>query len=559
MSFATHARNRNSERLIALLSAVAVLMSLMAIYAAPAKAHHPTTTAEVVCVDEDVAISYTSTSWQNGSAHGDIRIQVSVNGGDWNQVASGAYNSGNGYSFSGTFDAAPYVGSSIRVRSIAVGNWQSGAGPGNGHPDATTSSFNVVDNCVPDDQPVNVTVSGGVCEFVQGSAVGSATVTINPASGATVNVYSDAGLTNLVGTRTSSGTVTGLAPGTYYWTATAADGYDLTGSASGQFTIEDCTPPPPPSGWACVDGDVVFIPDATDFDGTLYETEQDAMNDPDCTPPPPPSGWACVDGDVVFIEDGTDFDGTLHETREEAENDPNCAPPQVGASIVVSVASTCTETDGVGQGEIAVTVSVDGGATVTITDENGAVVGTFTADGTLTVPEGATYTWVAVPSDGFEFPEGFEATGTLTIETCSTETPPPPPDEVAAAIRVTVSGTCELDGDEGEGFIDVSLSVANGATVVIRDADGDVVGTVTDDATLSVPEGATYTWSATPNEGFEFPAGFASSGSVTIERCSDPESLPFTGFDPMGMGLFAILLVGAGITAIYKAPREEGA
>ncbi len=556
MSFAIHARNRNAERLTALVSAVALLMSLMAIYAAPAKAHHPTTTASVVCVGPDVAIQYTSTSWQNGSSHNDIRIQISVNGGNWTQVASGAYNQANGYTFSGTIPADSYVGDSVRVRSWAQGTWTNGAAAGNGHRDATTGSFTVVDACDPGDQPVNVTVSGGVCEVVQGSAAGSATITINPASGATVNVYSDAGLTSLVDTRTSSGTVTGLAPGTYYWTATAADGYELTGSGSGQFTIEDCTPPPPPAGWACVDEEVVFIEDATDFEGTLYETEQDAMNDPDCTPPPPPpSGWVCQNGDVSFMEDATGYEGTLYDTEEEAANDPDCA--EVAASIVVSVTSSCTVNDGVGQGEINVIVSVDGGATVTITDESGAVVGTFTSDGTLAVPEGATYTWVAVPSDGFEFPEGFAATGTVTIETCTPTTPPP--DEVMAAIRVTVSGSCELDGDEGEGFIDVTLSVANGATVVVRDADGDVVGTVTDDATLSVPEGATYTWSATPSEGFEFPAGFASSGSVTIERCSDPETLPFTGFDPMGMGLFAILLVGAGITAIYRAPREEGA
>ncbi len=515
MSFATYARNRNAERLIALLSAVAVLMSLMAIYAAPANAHHPTTTASVVCVGPDVAIQYTSRSWQNGSGHSDIRIQVSVNNGAWTQVASGAYTSANNYQFSGTIDAESYVGQSIRVRSWAQGTWDNGSAAGNGHRDATTSSFTVVDDCDPGDQPVNVTVSGGVCEVVQGSASGSVAITIDPASAATVNVYSDAARTNLVGSRTTSGTLDNLAPGTYYWTATAATGYELSGSSTGQFTIDDCTPPPPPSGWACVDGEVEFIEDATGFEGDLYETEQEAMNDPDC------------------FED------------------------QVGASIVVTVESTCTLADGLGQGEIAVTVSVDGGATVTITDESGAVVGTFTADGTLTVPEGATYTWVAVPSDGFEFPEGFQATGTVTIETCTPTTPPP--DEVAASIRVTVSGSCELDGDEGEGFGDITLSVANGATVVVRDSDGDVVGTVTDDATLTVPEGATYTWQATPNEGFEFPAGFASSGSVTIERCSDPESLPFTGFDPMGMGLFAILLVGAGITAIYKAPREEGA
>jgi hypothetical protein len=229
-----------------------------------------------------------------------------------------------------------------------------------------------------------------------------------------------------------------------------------------------------------------------------------------------------------------------------------CTPPdEVGASISVTVEGTCEVTDGVGSGEIEVTIAVADGATVTITDEGGAVVGTFTSDGTLSVPERASYSWVAIPSDGFEFPVGFESSGTIDIDGCT-------PDEVLASIQVTVSGTCELDGDEGEGFVDINMSVPDGATVVVRDSDGDVVGTLTDDATLSVPEGATYTWEATASEGFEFPAGFDSDGTITIERCSDPETLPFTGFDPYQMGVFAILLMGAGVAAMYLGPKEEG-
>jgi hypothetical protein len=641
MSFSTLARNKNSERLIALLSAVAVLMSLMAIYAAPAKAHHPTTTAGVVCDGPDVAVSYTSTSWQNGSRHDDIRIQVSVNGGGWTEVASGAYNAGNGYTFSGTFDASPYVGESIRVRSWAEGTWFNGSAAGNGHPDATTAPFTVTDNCGPDD--VSVTVGAGVCDVVQGQASGSIDVSITPASGATVNVYSDAGQTNLVGSLTETESIDDLPPGTYYWTAAANGNFQLTGPSSGQVTIADCevTVSVEAGGVCTVDnsgaavGSVEIVIDPTSgavvtvysdaamtqevldtdasgtFDlapGTYYWTADAADGfdidgdssgqftiDP-CEVSVDVSGECVLDGSLgtgvitvtISVDGGanvtvTDGGGAVVATLTEsgAVNVPEgetyswaanaapgfamsgddsgsveieeCTPPtEVGASILVTVEGTCEINDGLGQGEIEVTVSVTDGATVVITDSSGDVVGTFTSDGTLTVPEGATYTWEATPSEGFEFPPGFESSGSIAIDGCT-------PDEVLASIQVTVSGSCELDGDEGQGVVDITMSVPDGATVVVRDSDGDVVGALTDDGTLSVPEGATYTWVATPSEGFEFPPGFDSSGSFTIERCSDPETLPFTGFDPFQMGVFAILLMGAGVAAMYLAPREEGA
>jgi len=292
-----------------------------------------------------------------------------------------------------------------------------------------------------------------------------------------------------VATLTESGTVTVPEGASFSWTANSTDGFTISGDDSGTVDIEECTPPP--------------------------------VEPPPVEPPP-------------------------------VEPPPVEPPTDVGASISVTVEGVCEVTDGVGRGEIVVTIAVADGATVTVTDESGVVVGTFTSDGVLSVPEGAVYSWVAVPSDGFEFPVGFESSGTIDIGGCT-------PDEVLASIQVTVSGICELDGDEGEGFVDVSISVPDGATVVVRDSDGDVVGTLTDDATLSVPEGATYTWEATASEGFEFPPGFASSGSITIERCSDPETLPFTGFDPYQMGVFAILLMGAGVTAMYFGARREGA
>jgi hypothetical protein len=300
---------------------------------------------------------------------------------------------------------------------------------------------------------------------------------------------------------------------------------------------------PPPSGWACVDGSVEFIEDATDFEGTLYDTEEEAANDPACAEEPP-SGWACVDGSVEFIEDATDFEGTLYDTEEEAANDPACA--EVQAAIFVTVTGECQVLDSGPAGVIEVNVSVAGGADVTIRDSEGAVIATLSEDGTVTVPQGRTYTWEATQNEGFQFPEGYENTGTIDIGTC---------DEVLASIVVTVSGSCVLVGDGGQGNIEVGISVAGGATVVVRNASDTVVGTFTGDGTAEVPEGATYTWEATANEGFEFPSGTATSGSITIETCSNPETLPFTGPEDLWMAPLAALLMAAGAFLVRGSRR----
>jgi len=132
-------------------------------------------------------------------------------------------------------------------------------------------------------------------------------------------------------------------------------------------------------------------------------------------------------------------------------------------------------------------------------------------------------------------------------------------DEVQAAIFVNAAGTCVEDDGEGEGVISVTVSVDGGATVVIRDSDNDVMGTFTSDGSVTVPEGATYTWAATPSEGFEFPSGADSSGSITIETCSDPETLPFTGLNLDTMATVAGVLLGAGLLMLLAMRREEEA
>jgi hypothetical protein len=264
----------------------------------------------------------------------------------------------------------------------------------------------------------------------------------------------------------------------------------------------------------------------------------------DCTPTTPPSGWACINGEVEFIEDATNFGGTLYETEEEAAQDVNCT--EVQAAIFVTVSASCEILASGPSGVIEVTLSVVGGADVVIRDSDGEVVGTLSEDGTITVPQGQAYLWEATANEGFQFPEGFDSTGVVDIGTC---------DEVMASIVVTVSSTCQVRGNDGQGVISADISVDDGADVVIRDSDGDIVGTFTSDGSVIVPEGATYTWQATPSEGFEFPSGAATSGSITIETCSNPETLPFTGPENLWMAPLAALLMAAGAFLLRGSKR----
>ena len=214
---------------------------------------------------------------------------------------------------------------------------------------------------------------------------------------------------------------------------------------------------------------------------------------------------------------------------------------QVEASIVVTVGTACiTEGDGQ-QAVLDVTMSVDGGATVVIRDSNGAVVGTFTDSGTLDVVQNATYTWEATPSAGFVFPPGSETSGLLTV---------PPCDEVLASIVVSVGASCVQTSSGAEARINVNVSVADGATVVVTDSDGDVVGTFTDDGSVAAQTSSTYSWAATPSEGFEFPAGSATSGAVTTANCVD--NLPLTGFGSGPLAVIAALLLATGLSLVVS-------
>lgn len=168
-----------------------------------------------------------------------------------------------------------------------------------------------------------------------------------------------------------------------------------------------------------------------------------------------------------------------------------------------------------------------------------------------TVPEG----WIldSVVCDDGSSPDSIEITSQKVV-TCTFTNAPEPPDEVEAAIVVDVDTTCTVVDENSVGELVISVSVDGGATVVVRDSDGDVVATVTEDARIDAEPGATYTWQATPSEGFEFPAGSAASGTVTVEDCV--ASLPFTGANDFGLAFLAAALVLTGSAVLYSERKR---
>ncbi len=518
MSFATSIRNRVGDRFVALLATVGLIMSTMVIFASPAMAHHPVIDSYSRCLnDGTLGLVVRSKAWtfnpdQYGN-HDDVRLEVQLPGSStWYEVGSGAYTPENGRRFEVRLPATFEITSGVTVgdlegQTIGVRAWimdTNGGQPG-------------------------------------------------------VGWYNDAG---------------------DYNTADAGNG---NADSTMTLTLLDCETPTPPSGWACVNGDVTFIEDATDFEGTLYDTQEEAAQDEGCVPPPTPPGWACVDGSVIEVDRGT-FEGneTIYDSPGEAAQDEGCRPPsnptppgwacvdgsviqvdratfegpetiydseadasqapgcvEVSAATTFTIGGDCSESDG------AVTFTVSGelgeGLSLVVAGETVDTAGPYSVD----VGSAGEHPYLVTVGDGYELAEGSPAAeGSVSVPDCT------PPDEVAALILVDVWGTCEVVGDDGVGNIHVTMSVPGGATVEVRDSDGNLEGILEDDGTITVADDATYSWVATVSEGNEFPSDFDSTGSVAIEDCTPVEELPFTGLDAGWMAMLATALLGAGALVV---------
>ena len=570
---------RRFERLIALVSAVGLLMSVMVVFADAALAHHPEISANEVCAEGGLAIAYESISWRtdggSGSAHNDIRIEVRVNGaGPWVQVGSGAYNAGNNYRFSGSFDGVPYDGQNIVVRARAVGPWINGEGGGETR---STSTIAVDRECT---RSVRVLMNTSACAVdQQGAPRGAVTFEILPSSGATVQVYSNSNFTGGVGGALENDDSLPLAPGTYYWKATADSGFGFTGPSTGSFTIAPCQSSVAVVSGQCVVTDGVAVGSASvAIDPTsgatvwVYDSEDDlvatfigsggtaslAPGDYTWTasagngyqlPDDQQSGAFTIDpcdasvvvvygdcginegGDPVGIVEVTidptsgaivvitgpggpyDFSGPGGSVELAPGSYSWTASPGSGFAIsgpatgeftldpctsTVSVGSTsCQVVDDVALGSATVSIAPASGANVVISGPGGPYA--FSGDGgSVNLPPGD-YTWEATPGSGFSLTG--PSSGSFKIDPCTAS--------------VSVSGMCQLHGEVGSGVIEVTI--AGSAEVSIYDGTT-LVETVTSTGTITVDEGTTYTWSATPGSGFAIEG--VSEGEVDIEPCS---------------------------------------
>jgi hypothetical protein len=428
------------------------------------------------------------------------------------------------------------------------------------HAAAPTNNVNSIEpacaQLIEDEREVEVAVAANSCLVdEQGQPVGSIDVTIDPGSRATVDIYGDEAKTDLVATLTGTDTIEDLAPGTYYWEATPDAGYELTGPAEGQVTIEDCEVAVTVDGVCQVveqagvglisvaisvaGGATVDVLDSGDAvvgtlteDGTVSVTEGQTYS------------WQATAADGFSITGSNS--GTLDiETCTPGPETGQIVVEKVVASGDTSLGFDFAVAEADWQFELA-----DGESDMMTVDP-----GTYTIEETL--PDN---TWTtSVSCDG----AANVNPATVTVEagetvTCTFTNFGP---EVEASILVTVSGACLLDDGDAIGRINVEISVDDGATVVISDSDGAVVDTLTESGVVTVDADATYTWEAAPSEGFEFPVGFDNTGEVTIEDCSDPEVLPFTGLNTDLLLAVALLLLGSGlilVTSVGRRPRRHG-
>lgn len=540
MTFAAHIHSRRSQRLLALLSSAVLMFSVMAVFAPPAQAHNGTVTWG--CDGWSVNLSAYNTSKANS-------VTITVDG----SVVASQSSNWSSYSKSGTWDDTQ-----THTLVVDVKAWDDSSQTT--HTLGSNSSFSpdwqhgewsfklsiTQDACTKPPQDVSTTVVASSCSVdSKGQPGGSVDVTINPASGATVKVYTDSAHTNLIGTLTSTGSVTGLSPGTYYWTAKPGDGFELTGPKSGSVVIENCDVSVSVSGvcqapnGAAVgvitaqisvdDAATVEVFDSTDaVVATFTESGSDSVLAP-----------------ATYTWEATPANGfDLSGPSEGTVAIEDCTPPEETGEIIVEK-MVVGDVDQITE----FTFSTTG---FTLAD-NTLGHGQSSSSGPIAVGSGYAVSEVELPgwiladatcSDGSD-PSNIDVSANEVV-TCTFINEVAPPN-VGASIVVTVGGSCVVNGDEGSGLISVTVSVADGATVVVSDSNGGVVGTFSADGSVTVPEGAVYSWVATPSDGFEFPAGFASSGTITIPTCSTPTVLPFTGVYADQLATLGFILLAAGV------------
>jgi hypothetical protein len=575
---------RRFERLLATLSAVAVFMSMMVIFAPAALAHHPEVTAFQTCLDEGLSIHYDAISWRtdggSGSGHPDIRIEVRVNGaGSWSQVDSGAFTTANSYRFSGDFGASPYLGESIEVRARAVGAWDNGQG---GNETWVTSPILVSLDCT---ESVSVTPAVQVCVVNQQNVPqGAVSFGIDPASGATVQVYLNSNFTGPVGGALGDGVSLSLAPGTYYWQATPGSGFQVAAPASGQFTIASCG-----ASTVVVDSECAVAPNGAPVGQVQVTIDPTSGATVTVTGPGGPYNFSGAGGSQQLVPGQYSWQATPGPgfSLTGPSSGQFTIDPCTGSVIVSS--GVCDLIDGP-LGPVEVTIDPDDAATVTVFSDAAMTneVAFFEGEGGSTTLVPGTYYWAAEAESGFEL-EG-ATQGQFTIQPCEASTvvvsegcalnvaglpvglvevtidpdsgaivvvtgPGGPYNfsgsggsqelapgsyawEATAASGFALTGDTSGDFDiepcdvsvlvgSGEcqsangplGSVTVFIDAESGATVTVYDADLNVAAAFSGVGGTGNLAPGTYTWVATPGDGFEFPQDQPTSGEFTIAPC----------------------------------------
>jgi len=536
MNLGSPSLRRRVQRLGAILSAFAVLMSMMVFFAPTALAHHPEVTAFQTCLDQKLVIHYDAVSWKtdgtSGSGHPDIKIEVRVNGvGSWSEMGAGAFTSGNFFRFSGDIDASPYMGQSIEVQARSVGPWDNGVAGGQ----TFVTDPIVVDldcnqtppgDCEEDQQQGFSTLSSipdndpcepppGDCE--ENQQEGFSTLSSIPDNDPCEPPPSDCEENQQEDFLTQSGS--------------GHDEHDRC-EASVVVTDGDCDP---------LDGVLGSVEVVIDPDGgavvTVYSDEE-------------------MENEVAFFDGvGGSEDlapGTYYWEAEaekgfklKGEDDGEFTIAPCDVEVLVANAA-CLVDDGP-VGSVTVSIEAANGATVTVYDDALGVAASFGGGGGTRDLAPGHYIWLADPSDGFEFPEGEESSGAFTIYPCG------------AAVVVT-HGDCDTGAVTAAGSVRVRIDPASAATVTVLDSQN------VKDAVFSGAGGEqalpvdTYTWGAIPAPGFEL--ADPETGGFQVLACDEVEAvevLPFTGIDSEKLLGGAIVLLGVGISLIHIARRgQEG-
>ena len=414
------------------------------------------------------------------------------------------------------------------------------------YPDSNAQS--VAATCVaftPVTHEVEVSVGHNSCDVNDaGEAVGSVDVAIDPSAGATVSVYSDAEMTDFVGSFSGSGGSQELAPGTYYWDATASAGFTLSGETSGSFTIEPCEASVVVTSGECAMSDdgsplglvqvALETEDSAQVD--IYDEADDSLvasftGDGDALLPPGSYYWTASSQPGFELTGPTSGDFVIEP-----------------CGTTVEVIGECVIGNDTQSGVIHVLMSM-GMSQVQIHDGQ-SVIETLHESGTVAVPEGKTYSWIAFAETGFAIDGADE--GAVDIEDC-----------VQPVAVVVTHGDCVPDTFPN-GFVAVEIEPALAAMVSVFDSNGDLA--VMFDSTGSAPLGpGSYTWTAEAGEAYDLADdGFAmleAMGGFTIEPCPDEvlpiEVLPFTGADADIYLSFGLILLIAGAYALRFARRLD--